>query len=137
MTNQILGIHGYPVAPWDGVVGNGPGIGYCMHNSVLFPTWHRPYLALLDVRLEFPAIDNPLIAIAIDFSTCTDHCEELSNSTARSISRCCSKNPHTLLGLGFSSRFTYGGYIAYYSDQYSIRLYRSSESVVCLQLPSR
>lgn len=25
-------------------------MGYCTHGSILFPTWHRPYLALFEVR---------------------------------------------------------------------------------------
>lgn len=45
---QIAGIHGYPVREWDNVEGQGSG-GFCMHNSVLFPLWHRPYLALYEV----------------------------------------------------------------------------------------
>ena len=45
---QIAGIHGYPRQPWDGVVGTGGG-GFCHHGSVLFPIWHRPYLALYEV----------------------------------------------------------------------------------------
>ncbi len=43
-----LGIHGRPFVAWDGV--NGPyEKGYCTHSSILFPTWHRPYLALFEV----------------------------------------------------------------------------------------
>jgi hypothetical protein len=48
---QIGGIHGEPYAPWDNVQ-SGPGLannGYCHHVSILFPTWHRPYLALFEV----------------------------------------------------------------------------------------
>jgi len=52
---QVAGIHGMPYAPWDGVASNtdwksssGFG-GYCTHSSVLFLTWHRPYLALYEV----------------------------------------------------------------------------------------
>ncbi|TVY40862.1 Tyrosinase [Lachnellula occidentalis] len=47
---QISGIHGEPYAPWDNVQ-PGPGLGnsgYCHHVSILFPTWHRPYLALFE-----------------------------------------------------------------------------------------
>lgn len=44
-----LGIHGYPDIPWDGVTGEDYIVGYCTHSSVLFPTWHRPYLALFEV----------------------------------------------------------------------------------------
>lgn len=45
---QIAGIHGWPQGPWDGVGGIGQA-GFCMHLSVLFPLWHRPYLALYEV----------------------------------------------------------------------------------------
>lgn len=48
---QIAGIHGRPYAAWDNV--NGPqgdyATGYCTHDSILFPVWHRPYLALFEV----------------------------------------------------------------------------------------
>lgn len=46
---QIAGIHGYPNVSWDGVAGSGSAVGYCMHRSVLFAIWHRPYLALFEV----------------------------------------------------------------------------------------
>lgn len=48
-----LGIHGRPFVPWNNVQ-SGAGDsdnGYCNHVSVLFPTWHRPYLALFEVRI--------------------------------------------------------------------------------------
>lgn len=50
---QIAGIHGRPYLPWDGVpaASGSHGGGYCPHNSVLFPTWHRPYLQLFEVRV--------------------------------------------------------------------------------------
>jgi len=63
---QISGIHGRPHVPWDNVQAT-PGdeqSGYCTHSSILFPTWHRPYLALYEQVLynlmqqivgEFPA----------------------------------------------------------------------------------
>ncbi|PVI07012.1 Di-copper centre-containing protein, partial [Periconia macrospinosa] len=48
---QISGIHGRPFIPW-----NEPGplkniAGYCPHRSVLFGTWHRPFLALYEQAL--------------------------------------------------------------------------------------
>ncbi|KAK5106279.1 hypothetical protein LTS08_000397 [Lithohypha guttulata] len=50
---QIAGIHGYPQVAWDDVYGNPNGsTGYCMHNSVLFELWHRPYLALFEQTLS-------------------------------------------------------------------------------------
>ncbi|MCJ1436170.1 hypothetical protein MMC27_005548 [Xylographa pallens] len=49
----VAGIHGYPNVPWDGVLGDNTGaIGYCTHSSVLFPTWHRPYVALYEQLLH-------------------------------------------------------------------------------------
>jgi tyrosinase len=56
---EISGIHGQPYRAWDGVenvsytpTGEPPnkrGAGYCAHGSVLFPTWHRVYLAQFEV----------------------------------------------------------------------------------------
>lgn len=46
---QISGIHGRPYTPWNGVnFAPGTGGGYCTHSSSLFPTWHRPYLAMYE-----------------------------------------------------------------------------------------
>jgi hypothetical protein len=51
---QISGIHGLPYVPWDGgdsqPVSTNGWEGYCTHGSVLFPTWHRPYMMLYEVR---------------------------------------------------------------------------------------
>ena len=57
---RIAGIHGLPYEPWNGAgqkLVDSPGDteqrrygGYCTHGSTLFPTWHRPYMALLEVR---------------------------------------------------------------------------------------
>lgn len=47
---QSAGIHGRPFKSFDGVEPQ-PGNqnnGYCTHVSILFPTWHRPYLALYE-----------------------------------------------------------------------------------------
>lgn len=51
---QIGGIHGLPYIPWDNATGadfdpNTQWGGYCTHGSVLFPTWHRPYVMLFEV----------------------------------------------------------------------------------------
>ncbi|KZS89025.1 Di-copper centre-containing protein [Sistotremastrum niveocremeum HHB9708] len=51
---QIAGIHGFPLKPWDeNTESKVPDLqdGYCTHNSVLFPTWHRPYLMLFEQRI--------------------------------------------------------------------------------------
>ncbi|KAF8901474.1 tyrosinase [Gymnopilus junonius] len=55
---QIGGIHGIPYVPWDGVTGqksldpNSNAAGYCNHGNVLFPTWHRPYVALFEQLVQ-------------------------------------------------------------------------------------
>jgi tyrosinase len=51
----IGGIHGLPYLQWEGSGGTRPVQGsqwggYCTHGNVLFPTWHRPYVALYEVR---------------------------------------------------------------------------------------
>jgi len=51
---QVAGIHGLPYIPWNGATGAAfdPDTqwgGYCIHGSVLFPTWHRPYMMLFEV----------------------------------------------------------------------------------------
>ncbi|KAI4122475.1 MAG: hypothetical protein LQ338_005800 [Usnochroma carphineum] len=43
----VAGIHGVPFRSWDGVTGDNYA-GYCPHASTLFPTWHRPYMALYE-----------------------------------------------------------------------------------------
>ncbi|KLU85588.1 hypothetical protein MAPG_04611 [Magnaporthiopsis poae ATCC 64411] len=51
---QIAGIHGRPYIAWNGVgaVAGGVNRGYCPHNDIQFPAWHRPYLALLEQVLS-------------------------------------------------------------------------------------
>ncbi|MCJ1463962.1 hypothetical protein MMC07_002572 [Pseudocyphellaria aurata] len=44
---QIAGIHGQPYTDWDGLKGR----EFCSHNTSIFPTWHRPYVLLLEQRL--------------------------------------------------------------------------------------
>lgn len=47
----VSGIHGMPHQSWGGVqpVAGNEDTGYCTHSSVLFPAWHRPYMALYEV----------------------------------------------------------------------------------------
>ncbi|KAF8148054.1 tyrosinase [Crassisporium funariophilum] len=55
---QVSGIHGLPYIAWDGATGGrafDPSTtwgGYCTHGSVLFPTWHRPYVMLYEQILQ-------------------------------------------------------------------------------------
>ncbi|KAJ6103635.1 Concanavalin A-like lectin/glucanases superfamily [Penicillium sp. IBT 16267x] len=50
---QVAGIHGQPNVPWDEPIDSkdAKGRGYCTHNNILFPIWHRAYLALYEQRL--------------------------------------------------------------------------------------
>ncbi|KAK8100519.1 photo-regulated tyrosinase [Apiospora kogelbergensis] len=50
---QIAGIHGRPYNAWDNVkrAQGAQAGGYCPHSSVLFPTWHRPYIQLLEQNI--------------------------------------------------------------------------------------
>ncbi|KAK0480190.1 photo-regulated tyrosinase [Armillaria novae-zelandiae] len=55
----IGGIHGLPYVQWDGSGSTKPVSswgGYCHHGSTLFPTWHRPYVALFEQVLQQHAI---------------------------------------------------------------------------------
>lgn len=48
---SIAGIHGVPRQDFDGVAqcdSCGGADGYCPHDSVLFPAWHRSYMALYE-----------------------------------------------------------------------------------------
>ncbi|KAA1471771.1 photo-regulated tyrosinase [Dentipellis sp. KUC8613] len=52
---QVGGIHGLPYISWDGSGAHAQSTqweGYCTHASVLFPTWHRPYMALFEQVLQ-------------------------------------------------------------------------------------
>jgi tyrosinase len=50
MTVTVVGIHGLPLVHWDEQTEpQRRGVGYCTHGSVLFPTWHRPYVLLYEV----------------------------------------------------------------------------------------
>lgn len=99
---QIAGIHGYPTRPWDVVAGSSefPG-GFCYHNSVLFPIWHRPYLALYEVRYAQP-FRIELTVTASTHRTCQDYRQRVFESTARPIYCCSGEVASTVLGLGTS-----------------------------------
>jgi tyrosinase len=51
---QLSGIHGMPYTDWNHSPSEndiGQKKGYCIHRSSIFGSWHRPYMALLDVRI--------------------------------------------------------------------------------------
>lgn len=47
---QIAGIHGRPYVSWNGAAQTGGGGGFCPHGQNTFGSWHRPYLAVYEVR---------------------------------------------------------------------------------------
>jgi tyrosinase len=54
---SISGIHGVPFKQWESSGGSGAQQGsqwggYCTHGTVLFPTWHRPYMAVYEVSFS-------------------------------------------------------------------------------------
>ncbi|KAI9336144.1 hypothetical protein BDR26DRAFT_1009010 [Obelidium mucronatum] len=48
---QVSSIHGLPNTEYDGFPSDKPDGGYCVHGQSLFPTWHRPYIALLEMLI--------------------------------------------------------------------------------------
>jgi hypothetical protein len=100
-TEMIKGIHGRPFIEWGGVTGQYDA-GYCAHGSVLFPMWHRPYLALFEV--SHPS--NSFLALETEhpsanlMGSCSSHLQMLPLDTAKSISSGCIDIAHSLLGLG-------------------------------------
>ncbi|KAJ5784932.1 uncharacterized protein N7503_010144 [Penicillium pulvis] len=59
---QIAGIHGQPNVPWDEPIdkSEAEGKGYCTHNNILFPVWHRAYLALYEQRI-YEIMNNEIV----------------------------------------------------------------------------
>lgn len=100
-TRCLTGIHGYPYRSWDGVDGAFDA-GYCTHESILFPTWHRPYLALFEVghlpRLARSEQAEALTAKSVGLRP--EYCDPISRIPEGPI--CCRSEhpPDSLLGLG-------------------------------------
>ncbi|KAI0854170.1 Di-copper centre-containing protein [Daldinia vernicosa] len=58
---QIAGIHGSPYEPWDeNTESQTPDEGYCTHDSILFPCWHRPYMLLFE-QVLYEVMENEVI----------------------------------------------------------------------------
>ncbi|KAG8932443.1 hypothetical protein FRC02_001122 [Tulasnella sp. 418] len=59
---QVGGIHGLPPVKWNGSGGDDSVSdnwkGYCTHSTNIFPTWHRPYVALYEQVLQQYAIEK-------------------------------------------------------------------------------
>ena len=88
---MLIGIHGYPTIPWDGAPGNANwGWGYCTHDSQIFPTWHRPYVALYEASLSSirPGLSDGLIANSLEYGTVYRF--DLPFLSETTICQCCS-----------------------------------------------
>ncbi|KAH8656637.1 hypothetical protein BGZ60DRAFT_145468 [Tricladium varicosporioides] len=71
---SIAGIHGRPYTTWDGVdAKSGLGGGYCPHGNSLFPTWHRPYLALIEQIMAGHAQEIAKTYKSKDYETAADN----------------------------------------------------------------
>ena len=70
---QIGGIHGSPHEAWSGATASdnaGKYLGYCTHGSTLFPTWHRPYVMLLEVSISYTNQNKRHIHLILFLSKC-------------------------------------------------------------------
>lgn len=81
---QVAGIHGLPYVPWSGAGASDPAeqTGYCTHGSILFPTWHRPYVVLYEVRIstivyEYYFMVDPLLPIANSAEARCGNCRDI------------------------------------------------------------
>jgi len=63
---QIGGIHGLPYIDWNQSPRDGQN-GYCVHGTVLFPTWHRPYVVVFE-----QVINKLAVKIAADYKIDND-----------------------------------------------------------------
>ncbi|KAI1801867.1 Di-copper centre-containing protein [Daldinia bambusicola] len=58
---QIAGIHGSPYEAWDeDTDAQTVNEGYCTHDSLLFPCWHRPYMLLFE-QVLYEIMENEVI----------------------------------------------------------------------------
>ncbi|KAH8588949.1 hypothetical protein B0O99DRAFT_524064 [Bisporella sp. PMI_857] len=72
---QVAGIHGRPQYAWDGYEQHpdAPLSGYCTHSNVLFPTWHRPYLALIEQVIAGHAQNIAKLYSSATYQTAADN----------------------------------------------------------------
>lgn len=121
----LAGIHGYPYQPWPASPSHSDDagvdttkkktqlLGYCTHGTVLFPTWHRPYILALEVSLPSPphSLIHSLTAhIATPPSSRNSPRIPLHNPRRILLASRCPIPTHALLGLGPPSLTTTGGY---------------------------
>ena len=73
----IAGIHGLPYVSWEGAGSSSSNRdqdfawdGYCTHGNVLFPTWHRLYVALHEVKLCYLYLLYAILILIQSYSKC-------------------------------------------------------------------
>lgn len=117
---RLGGIHGFPYQPWGETSGvtkptNG-WQGYCTHGTVAFPTWHRPYVAAVEVRIIICTIFSPPRStltrthIAIRLRPRCQGRQGVHGPGRRAVGRRCEASPHAVLGLGRDCDATSTGY---------------------------
>jgi hypothetical protein len=107
-----------PHEAWGGVkpVPGSEDTGYCTHSSVLFPTWHRPYMALYEVRQVFSChrVDEPgsrvcgwltYFVVASLARINSDDRDILASACETTVRSRGPQVPTPVLGLGCSSAF--------------------------------
>ncbi|KAF5314008.1 hypothetical protein D9611_006959 [Ephemerocybe angulata] len=78
---ELGGIHGLPYEKWSGdpeapdSMPNGIWGGYCNHQSVLFPVWHRPYVLSVE-----QSIGEAAIRLAKRWTEDTEHVDEATRA---------------------------------------------------------
>jgi hypothetical protein len=109
---QIGGIHGLPYVAWN--AGNSNPVsdngwqGYCVHGSVLFPTWHRPYMMLYEVsrvQAYIAHLHEKLLDILISRYSASPpekryHDREHLHRRSRKVAESRRRPPPAVLGLG-------------------------------------
>ena len=105
-------------------------------SSILFPVWHRPYLALFEVRVLTGKTESFLTISANHLGKCSEYCCDIPIDATKHVSSRSNESQTTLLGLGIE--FYHAGRSESRKDhyQYSCRISIHQQSFVQLQLPS-
>ncbi|CRG90099.1 hypothetical protein PISL3812_07140 [Talaromyces islandicus] len=75
---RVAGIHSAPNVTWDEQEDPKPNPGgYCVHNDITFPTWHRPYMLLYEQRIY------ELMLEVIKEKVPTEHKKEWSDAASQ------------------------------------------------------
>ncbi len=78
----MAAIHGSPKIQWAGATRGRQQYGYCHHGQVTFPTWHRPYVALFEVRSRWR--NQKQRSVSISMCVCSRSSMQLRSELQRS-----------------------------------------------------